>query len=290
MDRFRPADLELLEPLAATAAIAIENARLYAEEQQRAAALARALEQQRELDRLKTQFIQNVSHELRTPVAIIQGYAELLDSSVLGDLQPDQREPVAAIVRRVRALSEWVDDLTAILALEGRELRREPVDLAVLVRMLLAGSRAAAEEAKLSLMAEIAPDLPLVSGEPDCLRRMLNNLVDNAFKFTPAGGRVTVRLWQDGGDVMLEVTDTGIGIQQDQLLRIFERFYQVDGSTTRRYSGIGLGLALVKEIVEAHGGQVTAQSDVGKGSTFRVRLPGLTGSRRRGDDDKVGSS
>ncbi len=278
VDRFELADLELLEPLAATAASAIENARLYAEEQQRAAALARALEQQRELDRLKTQFIQNVSHELRTPVAVIQGYIELLDGGVLGELQPGQREPVAAIARRVCALGELVDDLTAILAIEGRELKREPVDLADLVRALLAESRVAAEQAKLSLVAEIAPDLPLLSGDPDYLRRMLNNLLGNAFKFTPAGGGVTVRLWQDEGDVMLEVADTGIGIPQDQLICIFERFYQVDGGTTRRYGGAGLGLALVKEVVEAHGGKVTVQSGVGKGSTFLVRLPGATSS------------
>ncbi|MFQ6100376.1 MAG: ATP-binding protein [Anaerolineae bacterium] len=273
VDRFKLADLELLEPLAATAAIAIENARLYAEEQQRAAALTRTLEQQRELDRLKDQFIQNVSHELRTPVAIIQGYAELLDSSVLGELQPDQREPVTAIVRRVRMLSELVDDLTAILAIEAQELKREPVDLADLIRPLLTDFQVAAEQAGLCLTAEIASDLPQVSGEPDYLYRMLNNLLGNAFKFTPAGGSVTVRLWQDEANVMLEVADTGIGIPREQLKRIFDRFYQVDGSTTRRYGGTGLGLALVKEIVEAHGGQVTVRSSVGEGSIFQVRLP-----------------
>ena len=278
VNRFTLADLELLEPLAATAAIAIENARLYAEEHQRAAALARALEQQQELDRLKTQFIQNVSHELRTPVAIIQGYAELLDSNVLGKLQPDQREPVTAITQRADALSNLVNDLTTIMAIEGRGLQREPVDLANLVRSLLTNFQATAEKSHLSLAIDIAPNLPQTSGAPEYLRQMLNNLLENAFKFTPPGGSVAVRLWQDGEDAVLEVTDTGIGISQDQLDRIFERFYQVDGTTTRRYGGTGLGLALVKEVVEAHGGQVTVESRVGEGSTFRIRLPRVTAS------------
>lgn len=278
IDRFRPADQELLEPLALTAAVAIENARLYGGEQQRAVALAHALEQQRELDRLKNEFIQNVSHELRTPLAVVRGYVELLEGGELGELQPDQREPMGIIVSRVRGLSELVDNLVAILAIEARELEREPVDLANLVHTLLTGFEATAERARLSLAIEIAPDLPQVSGDPGHLRRMLDNLFSNALKFTPAGGSIAIRLWQDGENAVLEVTDTGIGVPQDQLDRIFERFYQVNGSTTKRYGGTGLGLALVKEIVETHEGQVTARSSVGEGSTFRVTLPLATAS------------
>jgi len=192
--RFEPTDLELLEPLATTAAIAIENARLYAEEQRRAVALAHALTQQQELDRLKNEFIQNVSHELRTPIALIRGYAELLDNGELGELQPDQRRPVAIIARRVRTLDKLVGNLTATLAIETHELRREPVDLANLVRTMLADFQIAAKQAGLSLAAEIAPGLPQVSGNPDHLQRVLDNLLGNAHKFTPAGGSVTVRL------------------------------------------------------------------------------------------------
>ncbi len=273
VNRFQPADLELMEPLAATAAIAIENARLYAEEQQRAAALARALEQQQELDRLKSEFIQNVSHELRTPLSLITGYAELLDDGVLGELQPDQREPVSVIARRARMLGKLVDDLVAILAVESREFRRAPVDLAGVLHTLLADYRIAVETAGLSLTTEVASDLPTIFGNADYLGRMMDNLLGNALKFTPPGGRVTVRLQQEGDEIVLEVTDTGIGIPAERLGRIFERFYQVDGSMTRRFGGAGLGLALVKEIAEAHGGQASVQSTEGVGSTFRVRLP-----------------
>lgn len=275
VDRFKPADLELLEPLAATAAISIENARLYAEEQQRATILSRALEQQQELDRLKDEFLQNISHELRTPLALILGYAELMNSGELGELPANQKKPMSIIARRARMLSEMVGNLIAILTVESQQLSDEAVDLADLVRSMLIDFRVLAEKAELSLTEEIEPGRPLVYGDPDQLQRVLDNLLSNALKFTPAGGRLTVRLWSDTDDnvVVLDVSDTGIGIPQDQLDRVFDRFYQVDGSTKRRYGGVGLGLALVKEIVEAHGGQISVWSAVDKGSTFRVTLP-----------------
>lgn len=262
-----------MESLAAMAAIAIENARLYAEEQQRAAALARALEQQQELDRLKNEFIRNVSHELRTPLALIYGYAELLDDGGLGELQPDQREPVSVIARRTRMLHKMVDDLMIILETEAQAPQRKPLNLADLVRELLADFQIAVQQAGLTLVAELSPNLPKVPGDIESLRRVLDNLLGNALKFTPPGGQITVRLWAEGPAVMLEVADTGIGIPPDQLERIFERFYQVDGSTTRRYGGTGLGLALVKEIIEAHGGKVGVESNEGRGSTFTLTFP-----------------
>jgi signal transduction histidine kinase len=273
IDRFNATDLTLVESLAATAAIAIENARLFATERQRATSLVRTLEQQRELDRLKSEFIQNVSHELRTPLSIARGYAELLDSGSLGELQPEQQEPVVIIARRMRMLSKLVDDINAILEVEAQELQREPVDLADLAHTALADFQIAAQQHELTLTVDVAPGLPHVLGDPVHLRRVLDNLIGNALKFTLAGGHITVRLGQGENNVTLEVADTGIGIPTDQLERIFERFYQVDGSVTRRYGGAGLGLALVKEIVGVHGGTVNVQSTTGEGSTFRVTLP-----------------
>jgi len=266
-------DVQLLQAVAAQATVAIENAQLYATEQQRAAALARALEQQRELDRLQREFIQNVSHELRTPLTLIRGHAEMLDSGWMGDLPPDQRESIGVISRRTQMLTKLVDNITSTLETEQRELVREPIDLARLVRMVLADYQATAESADLVLSAETEPDLPLVSGDMIALRRALDNVVGNALKFTPAGGRVTVRLSCSESAVVLQVADTGIGISGDQLDRIFERFYQVNGSTKRRYGGVGLGLALVKQIVEAHGGQITVASEIGVGTTLTIVLP-----------------
>jgi signal transduction histidine kinase len=271
--KFDAHDLDTLKTLASSAAIAIETARLFTEEMERAAALKRALEQQRELDRLQREFIQNVSHELRTPLALIRGHAELLETGELGDLQSAQQKSASVISRRTRMLSKLVDDIIAVLTIEAQELKREPLSLAQLVRTSMADFQTAAETAGLTLSAEIAPDLPLVSGDSVALHRMLDNLVSNALKFTSAKGHVTMRLFRGEDTVTLQVSDTGVGIPNDRLERVFDRFYQVDGSTTRHYGGVGLGLALVKGIVEAHGGQITVASQVGQGTTFTVSLP-----------------
>jgi len=273
VDRFEPTDLTLLESLASTAALAIENARLFSTEQQRAAALARALEQQKELDHLKDEFIQNVSHELRTPLALIQGYAELLEDGDMGVLKPDQSRAVAVIARRAHMLGDMVKDLTAILRTEREEAKQEIVDIAGMTQDMMSDFRVAAGEAELSLTAQVPSELPPVFGDPTHLRRVLDNLLGNAFKFTPAGGHVSVKLEQEDEKLVLKVADTGIGIPDDQLERIFERFHQVSSGVTRQYKGTGLGLALVKEIVEAHGGEISVASSVGEGSTFTVTLP-----------------
>ena len=264
---------ERLRAFADQAAIALENARLYATEQRRSAELARALERQRELERLQREFIQNVSHELRTPLALIRGHAEVLENGWLGELAPEQKESIGVITRRAQMLGRLVEDIVGILEVERRELKREAVDLAQLVRTAVADFQPAAQKAELTLRAEVASEVCTVLGDGMALRRVLDNLVGNAFKFTSAGGRVTVQLSQDERAVVLQVADTGIGIPGDQMGRVFERFYQVDGSSTRKYGGMGLGLALVKSIVEAHDGQITATSQVGVGTMFTVLLP-----------------
>jgi PAS domain S-box-containing protein len=272
-DRFSSDDLTLVESLAATVAIAIENARLFAQEEQRSAELARTLKQQKELEQLRTELIQNISHELRTPLAIARGYAELLYDGTLGELRPDQREPVSIITRRTQMLSKMMDDIAAIVEVDAQASEQKAIDLVELVQSILADFQGTAQQSGLNLVAEIVPEMPPVMGNPLQLQRVLDNLLGNACKFTPPGGQIRVRLDQRQHSAVLEVSDTGIGIPQDQLDHIFERFYQVDGSTTRRYSGTGLGLALVKEIVQAHRGRVTVESTVGEGSTFRVTLP-----------------
>jgi len=250
-----------------------EVARLYAQEQQRSAALAGALEHQRRLDRLQQEFLQNVSHELRTPLALIRGHAELLESGALGGLQPGQEESATVIARRAHALTGLLDEITSALEVEQRTLVHRPVDLAMVARETAAGFRTRAEIAGVVLSVELAAGVPVVPGDTLALHRVLESLVGNAVKFTPPGGSVTVRLYSREDAVRLEVADTGVGIPPEHLGRIFERFYQVDGSTTRRYGGMGLGLALVQEIVTAHGGSVTVESTVGQGSTFVVSLP-----------------
>lgn len=246
---------------------------MYATEQRRTAELARALEQQQELDRLKNQFIQNVSHELRTPLAMILGYAELLAAGELGEVQAAQQGPLDIIVQRSYALRDLIENITAILESETREPVREPVRLDELVREAIQDFQVLADQADLALQGDVAEPVLTVLGDADHLRRVVDNLIGNALKFTPQGGTVAVCLRSDDGRVMLQVKDTGIGIAVEHLDVIFERFYQVDGTTRRTHGGCGLGLALVKEIVERHGGAVAVESQLGRGSTFTVWLP-----------------
>ncbi len=268
-----PSDLNLLAIMSRQVAIALENARMYAVEQRRTAELGRALDQQRELDRLKNQFIQNVSHELRTPLAMVLGYAELLASGDLGDLRPEQKGPVEIMVQRSYVLRDLIENITAILENEIRQPSKEPVSVPGMIRDAIKDFRVLADQAGLILESDLSSQVPTVLGDAEHLRRVVDNLIGNAIKFTPEGGAIHIRLYSVDGGVMLQVSDTGIGIAQDDQERIFERFYQVDGSTRRVHGGCGLGLALVKEIVERHGGSVAVDSTLGQGSTFTVTLP-----------------
>lgn len=270
-DAFSQQDLELIETFASQAAVAVEHARLYQRACQHAEELKGALARLRQVDEMKDRFIQNVSHELRSPLALIRGYAELLHGGELGDLRPEQREPVEVITRRARMLSDLVEDITLILLAESRPLKKEPVAIDDLVRAAVQDFQVAATEAGLTLHCSIRGALSPVQGEPVYLRRVLDNLIANAIKFTPAGGQVFVRACQQGQAVLLQVADTGVGIPPEQQALVFERFYR--GSSPRRAGGIGLGLAMVKEIVELHGGSVELESQPNQGSTFTVRLP-----------------
>lgn len=272
---FNQRDLDLVVSVGQQAGTAIQNLRMLAETQQRAAAMAAALNRQAELDMMKNNFTQSVSHELRSPLGIIYGHAELLASESLGELNEDQKQSSKIIMRRVLMLTNLVEDLTALLAAETQELRREDIDTTMLIYSLLADYQMRAEDLEISLEAEIAEPIPWIRGDSTHLRRVFDNLVSNAFKFTPAGGTITLRLNAEGEDVHIEVADSGEGIPDDKLGRIFERFYQVESGSARRHKGTGLGLTLVKEIVEAHRGTVSVKSELGQGTTFTILIPGF---------------
>ncbi len=262
--------------LADQAVVALVNARLYGEAQERADVLTKALAQREELVRMRSEFIQNVSHELRTPLAIARGYVELLETGELGELNNQQMDAVSILSRRVQMLIRLVDDLVTILEAESLDEQREEVNLTDLAARALADFIPTAQHNKITLEGDITRENLIVKGTISHLNRVYDNLLGNAIKFTPPGGRIKMRLCRQqnqGPTAILEVIDQGIGIPADKLEKVFERFYQVDGSTKRRYGGTGLGLALVKEIVESHGGKVYAQSELGKGTTFTVILP-----------------
>jgi len=267
-------DEQLLSSLSSQAAVAVENARLHEEVQ-------RAYGELQTLDRLKTDFLNAISHELRTPLAPILGYAEILLSGGLGAMPAPALRGVQAIADSGQRLHTLIEGLLAFVRLDRADmvLRREPVEVAGLLARALEGARARAVERDLALRLDCAPALPPVLADPRELSTAVAHLLDNATKFTGPGGHVAVRARPVPGegrpDVEVAVADDGIGIPEAVQGRIFDRFYQVDGSLARQFGGVGIGLAVVKQILEAHGSRIEVESEPGKGATFRFRLPSV---------------
>ena len=224
--------------------------------------------------RAKDQLLATVSHELRTPLNSILGYARLLEDPALDEAT--RAHAVEIITRSARSQGQLIDDLLDLSrVVTGRmRLTFTQADLTALVEAALDTVRPAATAKSLTLATAIAPERVEISCAPDRIRQVIWNLVTNAIKFTPAGGRIDVIVERSRDEAEVTVTDTGIGIAPETLPHVFELFSQEDPSSTRTHGGLGLGLALVKSLVELHGGQVTAHSPgKGKGATFTVRLP-----------------
>jgi signal transduction histidine kinase/DNA-binding response OmpR family regulator len=237
-------------------------------------ALQQSNEELKELDRLKSDLLANVSHELRTPLTAIQGYTEALSGEILGTLGDPQRKALGVVARNIGRLQSMINELLSYARLESRkvELDQRAFDIVAVVDQVVGQLRAGRAE-HVVLEVDAPAKLPDVVGDPTRIAQVLENLLTNAAKFTPPGGRVSVALSSSDGEVEVAVSDTGIGIPAEALPKIFDRFYQVDSSSTRRYGGIGLGLAIVREIIQAHGSTIAASSSVGEGTTFRFRLP-----------------
>ena len=225
------------------------------------------------LDDPLSTFIQNVSHELRAPLTIIQGYAELLGDGSLGAVAPKQQEAVLAIANRAHTLRALVERMDIFLEVEARAAAWLPLALDEIVAEVVKGRRAAATQAGLMLEVHLEPNLPLVSGDPYHLQQAVDCLLENAIKFTPGGGWVEVQAYTEPGWVCLAVTDTGIGITEEELERISTRFYRGNRSTTHRYGGAGLGLPLAAALIQGHGGRIEAVSLPNCGSRFTIKLP-----------------
>lgn len=275
---FTAHDQRLLSSLADLAAQCIENARLHEQVQVHASRLQAAYDEVSRLDKLKSAFIRNVSHELRTPLTLIKGYVELFLDGQLGALQPEQRHGLAVVLDKTSQLISMVNDIITLQTIGAMEFDLEDLSMVSLAQIVLDAARVRAERARICLEMEVldAEDRLFVRGDARRLGQSLDHLVDNAIKFSPNGGRVLLSIGREGDMVWVRVQDEGIGLETEQLDQIWERFYQVDGSTTRRYGGLGLGLALVREVVEAHGGTVWVESAVGQGSTFSIFLPAVT--------------
>ena len=264
----------------------------YRELAEKTAKLQAAYDRLKELDQLKSNFLATVSHELRTPLTSIIGYSEMLDADIAGELNGEQREFVGTIHQKGNQLLGLITSLLDLSKLEQGVMRLapEPLDPGALITDLQRTFAPHARKKGVTLETHVADDLPSIEADPLRLRQILANLAENAVKFTPEGGTVTFAAlrteWEDdasgmgavlmGGAreaVAFRVTDTGIGMAPGELSRIFDAFYQVDGSSTREHGGTGLGLSIVKRLVDAHGGEVAVESARGEGTTFSVILP-----------------
>jgi signal transduction histidine kinase len=245
---------------------------------ERTAELEAALLKLTEFNQLKANFVSNISHELRTPLTQIRGYNALLVDTQLGPLTPEQKEALTTTHRAIERLERLITDLISYAAAAKGELtlNLRPLSLPMLLARVVEKSAPKAQKQNTALITSCPPDIPPVTGDEEKLHWVILQLVDNAIKFTPGGGQVTVSAALDNRRVRLAVRDTGIGIAPQRLDDIFEPFQQLDGSSTRRYGGTGLGLALVKRIVEAHGAQVVVESQEGRGTTVSFTLPQAT--------------
>jgi signal transduction histidine kinase/DNA-binding response OmpR family regulator len=255
--------------------------------------LAAVNEELKELDRMKSDLLANVSHELRTPLTAIKGYTDYILERKLGTITDKQEKGLVVVQRNLDRLSKSIDALLDFSRMDmGRiALSIQPFSLQALVEQIHTTVRSELEKKRLTFVADIDPALPAVIADREKLSAVLENLVINAIKFTPEGGRITVGASRAQGSARatadIRVADTGIGIADDQIGRIFNRFHQVDGSSTRRFGGVGLGLAIVKSILEAHGSTITVESKPGKGAVFRFALPVVEKSEPRAVEERT---
>src|SRR5205814_443785 len=229
----------------------------------------------KELDQIKSRFFANISHELRTPLTLLLAPLEALLHQRGRVTDPDTRGLLTTMHSNGMRLLKLINDLLDLVRLEsGRlEVKREPLELSDFLKGLASAARQVADDKRIRLETWVAPELVSVLADRDKLEKILLNLLFNALKFTPAGGRVDLRAEQQGDEFVLLVKDTCMGISQKNLPHVFDRFWQADGSARRKYQGVGIGLSLVKELTEVQGGKVTVESEEGKGTTFTVRFP-----------------
>jgi len=250
------------------------NRELEARVAQRTAELKRAYDELKELDRLKSEFISNVSHELRTPLLHVKGTLGLLADGAMGDVTPEQAQGLSVAQGAAEQLGRLIEDIVDFGQMyEEQRLTFEPVSVAEVCQSAARASARIANRHSITVNVSVPADLPPVRADLQSLTRVLWHLLDNAVKFSPSGSTVEIAAEQRRAGVRIAVQDHGAGIPLDQLDRIFQVFYQVDGSSTRKAGGLGLGLALVKRLVEAHGSRVEVDSEVGQGSTFAFELP-----------------
>lgn len=263
-------DINLLKLVGEIVAIGLARHEAEVAQQQATAAALAA-------NRAKSEFLANMSHELRTPLTAILGLSEVLRDEVFGPLNAKQQQKLATIEQSGKHLLELINDVLDLAKIESgkMELQLVPTDIQRLCDASLAFVRQQAHQKRIKLSAQVIPQMGKVVADERRMRQVLINLLSNAVKFTPEGGAVWIEVHADSENEVLHfsVIDTGIGITKDDMAKLFQPFVQLDSSFTRRYKGTGLGLALVRQVVELHGGSVALESEVGQGSRFTVSIP-----------------
>lgn len=268
--------VDFLRALASGVAIILERSTL-------TEALSFALAELKTLDQLKNNFLSNLSHELRTPLSIIVSYLQTLDEQAAAKLSPSQHDLLTTAIRAADQLDALLNDLFDFTELNAGilHLDRIELDLRPILREVAEETRPALSQAGLELRLQL-PDTPLmVSADPPRIAKAVRTLLDNARKFTPAPGTITLRAACNSHHVWIEVEDSGIGIPPEAQRRIFDKFFQIQAGPTRQYGGSGLGLALAKTLVEAHDGSISVRSKPQQGSTFRITLPLATPNKTK---------
>ncbi|WP_445476372.1 hybrid sensor histidine kinase/response regulator [Methanococcoides methylutens] len=227
------------------------------------------------LDNIKDQFLTNLNYELRTPLISIKGFCELLIEEKLGTVNDSQKNALDAVLRNSERLRHLIDSLLYVSGERNQNIKYNIIPLypARLIEDILEDRALYIEKKELTIESHVPKNLPAILGDIDHLERMFTHLLDNAIKFTPPGGKIIVSASSYDDTVDIKIKDTGIGIPEDLLPNIFSSFYQVDGSTRRKYGGTGVGLHICKKIIEAHMGEIFVESEVGVGTTFIVQLP-----------------
>ncbi len=237
--------------------------------------LAKAYEELKSMDKMKDEFLSNLSHELKTPLISIKGYSELLDEGVLGSLNEKQKKAMGAIVRNSARLKRLIDSLLFLNIVNAGKAKYkfDPVSLKELVDQALYSLDSQIKQSRINVECHVSSCEPMIRADQDYMPQVLLHIIENSIKFTAAGGSLFINVKREEGRLHMQVKDTGIGISQAQLGEIFKKFYQIDGSMTRRYGGTGLGLYICKTIIDAHGGQIWIESEEHVGTTVHITFP-----------------
>ena len=279
-DSFDSGQLEVAREIGTLLAIATRQAQLHRRLQHTNLELHHAL-------RSKEELLQNVSHELRTPLSLIYGYTTLLENDDLGPLAAEQKQAIQIMLRHEERLRFMVDRLVMLRTLDTQNLQRLPLQLIEWLprQMQRWQEKIASDSRNIRIELDLPASLPALHFDPEAIQQVVDNLLDNAVKFSLPNSEVMVRVRDSGEAVIIAVQDHGVGLARNQLNQVFEQFYQVHSGRTRQFGGMGIGLALCRAFVEAHGGRTWAESaGEGQGSTFFVALPVAEAGNEESDD------